>query len=88
MRRRILALLLGLFVVATSTAGGYVQYRYVKFLTLRNQALWYCDRGQFGEARETITEAFYYAPDSEARASVVADRRRFRFGYCEDYTSQ
>ena len=86
MRGRILALLLGIFVIGTSAIGVYVQYRYVRFLALRTQAIESCNRGDYTSAREFITLALDYAPDSETVASTLTDRRRFRFGFCEDYT--
>jgi len=86
MFKRALTLMLGLFVVGMGMAGGYVQYRYLRFLALREEAMSYCNRGEFQHAREIINVAFDYAPDSEARASAAADRRRFRFGFCEDYS--
>ncbi len=86
MGNRILAVLMGVFVIGTSGVGVYVQYRYVKFLALRTQAIDLCNRGDRQAAREFITLAIDYAPDSEALASAITDRRRFRFGFCEDYT--
>lgn len=86
MRERIVTVLLGVFVVSMGAVGTYVQYRYVRFLSLRDRAIAYCNQGDRQAAREFISLAIDYAPDSEALASAITDRRRFRFGFCEDYS--
>jgi hypothetical protein len=86
MRERILAVMLGVFVVSVGALGTYVQYRYMRFLSLRDKAIAHCNQGDLQSAREFISLAIDYAPDSEALASALTDRRRFRFGFCEDYS--
>ncbi len=86
MRNRLLAGLLGMFVLGTSAIGVYVQYRYVKYLTLRTEAIEQCNKGDRQTAQALIGLAIDYAPDSETLASAITDRRRFRFGFCEDYS--
>lgn len=56
------------------------------FLLLRTQVIEYRNQGNYAGAREFITFALDYASDSETVASTLTDRRRFRFGFCEDYT--